>query len=112
VKIDPSANSSRALATGNGVQRSPQGETGAAAPQASGTSAAQTTSSADTTDGVSLSPLAAQLRGIGASSNGDIDVHQVAQIKQAIANGTLTIDPSKIAAGLLDTVRGLLSNKQ
>lgn len=112
MKIDPSAHSSTALTTGNGVQRAPQGENGASAPQADNAPASQTTSSQDAGNSVSLSPLAAQLRDMSTSTSSDIDVHQVAQIKQAIANGTLTIDTSKIADGLLATVRGLLSTKQ
>lgn len=36
------------------------------------------------------------------SSNNDVDIEKIEQIKQAIANGKLTIDPYKIADELIE----------
>ena len=61
--------------------------------------------------GVRVSPLAAQVRDIGArllqDSDGDIDAAKVAEVRQAIAEGRIKIDPSKIADGLLASLHEL-----
>ncbi|AOY95733.1 flagellar biosynthesis anti-sigma factor FlgM [Cupriavidus sp. USMAA2-4] len=60
---------------------------------------------------VQTSPLSAQVRQIGASlsqdSDNDIDTARVEEIRQAIVEGRIKIDPSKIADGLLATLREL-----
>jgi len=60
---------------------------------------------------VHVSPLAAQVRAIGASlvqdSDDDIDTARVEEIRQAIVEGRIKIDPSKIADGLLASLREL-----
>lgn len=56
---------------------------------------------------VSLSPLSSTLRS-GGTHAGDIDMQTVQQIKDAISKGQLPIDTSKIADGLLDSVRSFL----
>lgn len=65
--------------------------------------------------GLSMSPLASQIRDIGTratgAANGDIDVKKVEEIRQAIADGTLKMDSSKIADGLLATLRELSGGK-
>ena len=61
--------------------------------------------------GVRVSPLAAQVRDIGArlmqDSDSDIDAAKVAEVRQAIAEGRIKIDPSKIADGLLASLHEL-----
>jgi len=61
--------------------------------------------------GVSVSPLAAQVREIGSrlanESDDDIDTAKVEEIRQAIAEGRIKIDPGKIADGLIATLREL-----
>ncbi len=58
-----------------------------------------------------VSPLAAQVREIGArlvqDRDDDIDTAKVEEIRQAIAEGRIKIDPSKIADGLLASLREL-----
>jgi len=61
--------------------------------------------------GVRVSPLAAQVREIGArllqDSDSDIDAAKVAEVRKAIAEGRIQIDPSKIADGLLASLHEL-----
>jgi len=61
--------------------------------------------------GLSVSPLAAQVREISTrlthESDDDIDTAKVEEIRQAIAEGRIKIDPGKIADGLLATLREL-----
>ncbi|SOY70306.1 flagellar biosynthesis anti-sigma factor FlgM [Cupriavidus taiwanensis] len=61
--------------------------------------------------GLSVSPLAAQVRDISARlaqpADDDIDTAKVEEIRQAIAEGRIRIDPGKIADGLLATLREL-----
>ncbi|WP_353978889.1 flagellar biosynthesis anti-sigma factor FlgM [Salinicola endophyticus] len=45
------------------------------------------------------------------NANGDIDTARVTEIRQAIADGTLQLDTSKIADGLLQSVRDMLDER-
>ena len=56
---------------------------------------------------VDLSPAARHLASLNDSS-ADIQAARVQQIRDALASGELTIDPSRIADGLLASVRDLL----
>jgi len=86
----------------------PSASEGGARPAASGAAA-----SSDPTalTGVRVSPLAAQVREIGTrllqDSDSDIDVAKVAEVRKAIAEGRIQIDPSKIADGLLASLHEL-----
>jgi len=105
VKVDSTTTSSLTSPKG-GVQGTRAGGQAAAG-------AAATASSAPSPGGdasVSLSGLSAQLRSLAASGEADIDVAHVESIKQAIADGTLTMDANKIADGILATARDLLKN--
>ncbi|MGN5476301.1 flagellar biosynthesis anti-sigma factor FlgM [Cupriavidus basilensis] len=55
--------------------------------------------------------MAAQVREIGtrlaSETDDDIDTAKVEEIRQAIAEGRIKIDPGKIADGLLATLREL-----
>ena len=64
----------------------------------------------DTT--VNLSGLSGQLRSVSASGDADIDTGLVQSIKDALNNGTLTIDANKIADGVLNTARELLQQQR
>ncbi len=109
MKVDSTTNSSVSTLK-DGAQRAQQADVApAASPSAGAPSApAQGASSSSGDANVSLSGLSSSLRSLAASGAADIDVGQVESIKQAIQNGTLTIDPSKIADGVLETARGLL----
>ncbi len=63
---------------------------------------------------VQLSPQATALLGAEAVLNQTpvVDAKRVAEIKQAISEGRFTINPEKIADGLLDNVRQMLKNQQ
>lgn len=75
-------------------------------------SASQSTTGATSGDAsVSLSGLSQHLRSLAASGSADIDTAHVESIKQAIKNGSLTIDSGKIADGVLNTARDLLQSK-
>ena len=105
MKIDPSV--SKNTADIGTVKDSSTRSQGTAA---STTSTAQTParqSSQGSSGEVSLSPLASTLRS-GGTDVGDIDTQTVQQIKDAISKNQLPIDTSKIAAGLLDSVRSFL----
>jgi negative regulator of flagellin synthesis FlgM len=56
---------------------------------------------------VDLSAAARQLSNLQNSDN-DINVERVNQLRDAIASGQLKIDPSRIADGLIASVRDLL----
>ena len=62
-------------------------------------------------DDVRVSPLGAQLQSLTAAlcqpADSDIDTDRVAEMRLAIANGQIRIDPSRIADGLLATLREL-----
>ena len=60
--------------------------------------------------------LAAQVHAVSASpllpsTNGDFDAARVAKIRQDISAGNYQVNTAKIADGLIDTVRDLLSKK-
>lgn len=56
---------------------------------------------------VDLSPAARNLANLQNSDN-DVNVARVQEIRDALASGQLKIDPSRIADGLLASVRDLL----
>ena len=62
---------------------------------------------------VQLSPQATALLGAESVLNETavVDTKRVAEIKQAIAEGRFSINPEKIADGLLDNVRQMLKNQ-
>ncbi|CAE6798642.1 flagellar biosynthesis anti-sigma factor FlgM [Paraburkholderia domus] len=80
--------------------------------QSAGTNSPTTTSGSSSGDAsVSLSGLSQHLRSLAASGSADIDTAHVESIKAAIKDGSLTIDSSKIADGVLNTARELLQSK-
>jgi negative regulator of flagellin synthesis FlgM len=111
VKVESSTSSG--LSTKGGVQGERAGGT-AAGDGAAGAGAAHTSATSGQAGdaNVSLSGLSSNLRSLAASGAADIDVAQVESIKQAIKDGTLTVDTGKIADGILETARNLLQKPQ
>jgi negative regulator of flagellin synthesis FlgM len=101
VKIDSNSNTNLASLQ-DGLQRPAAND----AKNADSAQQTETTSSAQST--VSLSALSSNLRSTGSA---DVDMAKVESIKSAIRDGSLKMDPSKIADGLLGTVRDLLQTK-
>jgi negative regulator of flagellin synthesis FlgM len=63
-------------------------------------------------DNVTLSPKAQALASQSASTNGVFDAAKVNEIKAAIANGTFQVNPERVAEGLIDTVKDLISTRR
>ena len=61
-------------------------------------------------DNVRLSSQAKALS--STSSTGVFDARKVEEIKAAIANGTFQVDASKVADGLIDSVKDLMNQKR
>jgi negative regulator of flagellin synthesis FlgM len=114
VKVDSTTNSNLPTLK-DAVSRSQQSDASAASADTTQSAATSTSQTAASTGSggasVSLSGLSQHLLSQAGSTSGDIDTAHVASIKQAIANGTLQIDSSKIADGVLQTARDLLQNK-
>ncbi|WP_179405435.1 flagellar biosynthesis anti-sigma factor FlgM [Burkholderia guangdongensis] len=103
MKVDSTSSSAQTLTnTSAGTTRAQPG----AAPAADARTNTPGTTGGDAS--VNLSGLSAQLRSLAASGAADIDTGLVQSIKDALKNGTLSIDPSKIADGVLNTARELL----
>jgi negative regulator of flagellin synthesis FlgM len=112
VKVDSSTNPNL-TPLNTGVQRSQQGETAAAGANTANTANTPVSSGGGAAADVSLSALAGHLQSLAASgSSADIDTAHVESIKQAIRDGSLKIDASKIADGVLETARGLLQGSR
>lgn len=70
-----------------------------------------TTGTAASTESVTISPLSTQLQSLEAKIAADnvYDADKVDAIKLAISNGQFKVDSEKVADGLLDTVKDLLT---
>jgi len=62
-------------------------------------------------DNVTLSPEA-QAMASQSNDKGTFDVSKVNEIKAAIANGTFKVNANRIADGLIDTVKDLISTRK
>ncbi|MEK6350894.1 MAG: flagellar biosynthesis anti-sigma factor FlgM [Burkholderia sp.] len=103
MKIDSSSASNvRPASTDAASSRTQASAAAPAAPAASDTTA----SSGDAN--VNLSSLSTNLQSLAASGSSDIDTAKVQSIRDAISNGTLSIDTGKIADGILQTASELL----
>jgi negative regulator of flagellin synthesis FlgM len=111
VKIDSTTNRKLDSLTGGAARTQQDGSVPAAASAQGASSSAQTAGSSGGDSNVSLSGLSSDLRNLAASGAADIDTAHVESIKAAIQNGTLTIDPGKIADGVLETTRSLLQTR-
>jgi negative regulator of flagellin synthesis FlgM len=98
VKIEGTSNTPKnpASKTGKPAAKPEAGAAAAAAPQ------------------VELSPLSARIQEIESTiaSAPAVNSERVAEIRQAIAQGNFKIDASRIADGLIDSVRQMLAAKQ
>ena len=112
MKVDSTTNSNLPTLK-DALSRSQQSDATAATSnaQSAGTASQSTTSSSSGDASVSLSGLSQHLRSLAASGSADIDTAHVESIKQAIKDGSLTIDSGKIADGVLNTARELLQSK-
>jgi negative regulator of flagellin synthesis FlgM len=112
VKVDSTTNSNLPTLK-DALSRSQQSDAASASAngnaQSAGTSSPATSSSSGDAS-VSLSGLSQHLRSLAASGSADIDTASVESIKAAIQNGSLQIDSSKIADGVLNTARELLQS--
>ena len=102
MKIEPTASSSL-----NGLTPSKDGTVRPSSNDVVSTGAPQTPPSGQE-ENVSFSPLATDLLSASASTSGDIDVQKVGQIKDALSEGTLSIDSGNIASGLLSHTLAVL----
>ncbi|MFM0043173.1 flagellar biosynthesis anti-sigma factor FlgM [Paraburkholderia sediminicola] len=111
MKVDSTTNSNLPTLK-DALSRSQQSDAATAnsnAQNAGTSSPTTTTGSGDAS--VSLSGLSQHLRSLAASGSADIDTAHVESIKAAIKNGSLQMDSSKIADGVLNTARELLQSK-
>ncbi|VVE08691.1 anti-sigma28 factor FlgM [Pandoraea horticolens] len=108
MKIEPPAKP----LTGVGASKATTDRASTGAVNADG-SAASVAAGSDAS--VSTSALSSEMRALQSAlaqtGSADVDVTKVLAIKDAIAKGQLTIDPSKIADGLIATARDLLSTQ-
>jgi negative regulator of flagellin synthesis FlgM len=65
-------------------------------------------------DSVTLSPMSAQLQSLEATIASDkaFDAEKVAAIKLAISSGQFKVSSEKVADGLIETVKDLLTTKK
>jgi negative regulator of flagellin synthesis FlgM len=110
VKVD-SITSSNVQASQSGAQRTQPSDSATASSSSAGKAPSPPTESPAGDANVNLSGLSSSLRELAISGAADIDVAKVESIKQAIKNGTLKIDTSKIADGILETARDLLRKR-
>ena len=75
---------------------------------------AQTVATQPQESTVALSPLSTRMQEIstGMTKSSTFDPSRIAEIKQAISEGKMKVDVSKIASGLVDSVRLMLSQTQ
>jgi negative regulator of flagellin synthesis FlgM len=111
VKIDSTTNTKLDSLTNGATRAQQDGQTPAASTAQGAAPTAQAATGSGGDANVSLSGLSSDLRNLAASGSADIDTAHVASIKAAIQNGTLTIDPGKIADGVLETTRSLLQTR-
>jgi negative regulator of flagellin synthesis FlgM len=111
VKVDSTTNSNLPTLK-DALSRSQQSDatTANSNAQSAGTSSPTTTTGSGDAS-VSLSGLSQHLRSLAASGSADIDTAHVESIKAAIKDGSLQMDSSKIADGVLNTARELLQSK-
>jgi negative regulator of flagellin synthesis FlgM len=68
--------------------------------------------SAASSDSVRISPQSQALASQVSGGEAVFDAARVEEIKAAIANGSFTVNPERVADGLLDTVRNLIHTRK
>lgn len=99
---------------GVGVDKSGVEKAGSAKVEANAKSqVAQSQQSGAAAENVTLSPLSAQIKSLEAkvSTASVFDAEKVEAIKSAIASGKFQVDSDKVANGLIETVKDLLTTK-
>ncbi|WP_158602095.1 flagellar biosynthesis anti-sigma factor FlgM [Pararobbsia silviterrae] len=107
MKIDPSVSQNNTDIGSTAKGSSATAGAGTSVPAAQSDATSSNAASSSSSGEVNLSPLSSTLRS-GGTDVGDIDLQTVQQIKDAISSNQLPIDTSKIADGLLDSVRSFL----
>ncbi|MDP9109479.1 MAG: flagellar biosynthesis anti-sigma factor FlgM [Pseudomonadota bacterium] len=87
------------------------GPVGVAGTQAKASKGADKSTAVGTaTSGSDSVKISAQAQALSGDST--FDLKKVTEIKAAIASGTFQVNPEKVANGLIDTVRDLLSSRK
>ncbi|MFL6717339.1 MAG: flagellar biosynthesis anti-sigma factor FlgM [Burkholderiaceae bacterium] len=94
----------------SGSIKKPAATSVAATQTSAGKGAEKAAATAAATDSVRLSSQAKALS--STSSAGVFDAKKVEEIKAAIANGSFQVDASKVADGLIDSVKDLMNQKR
>ena len=94
----------------SGSIKKPAATSVAATQTGAGKGAEKAAAASAATDNVRLSSQAKALS--STSSAGVFDARKVEEIKAAIANGTFQVDASKVADGLIDSVKDLMNQKR
>jgi negative regulator of flagellin synthesis FlgM len=111
VNVNDSINSTSLTDVTQPQARTPSAPAAAPAkPDASATAAATATAN----NSAANVQLSSQYQALGVKSNSadSFDAKKVAEIKEAIANGTFQVDPDKVADGVLNTAKDLVSTRQ
>lgn len=76
--------------------------------------ASKAKASSTTAENVTLSPTSSQLRALESNlgNEGVFDEKKVAEIKSAIADGQFKVNTEKVADGLIDSVKELLTKQK
>lgn len=100
MKIDDALKQVGSIATGNIETKS-----------AKTANKAKVSSSSATTGSVTLSPASSQLRALESNLDNEnvFDEKKVAEIKSAIAEGRFKVNTGKVASGLIDSVKEMLT---
>ena len=101
MKIDDSFKKTGSVGVGTGV---------AAAQTRSSKAAERTAPTGNATANSDSVKISAEAQALSSSST--FDLKKVTEIKAAIASGTFQVNPEKVANGLIDTVRDLLSSRK
>ena len=94
----------------SGSIKKPAATSVAATQTGAGKAAEKTGATAAASDNVRLSSQAKALS--STSSGGVFDAKKVDEIKAAIASGTFQVDASKVADGLIDSVKDLIQKRK
>ena len=99
---------------GLGVEKPSAGKTSAAKSDATTSSAQASQLGAKSAENVTLSPLSVQLKSLEkkVEASSVFDAEKVEAIKSAIANGQFKVDSEKVADGLINSVKDLLSTQK